>query len=565
MSPGAKYMAAAGVLAAVTVTFVGYFTWLENRPHVPKPLPVAAKTAPVTPARDETPPPSVQMPAPKPVEPQPQTSAKGGTVSGRVDDEEDRPVAGALVRLERLSESDSFIPSGRPIESRETHTDSAGLFRMDDVTPELSRISAQAGDRAIARSCFGGDRVIEWVVLYLEPAYTVKGRVVDEANQPVAAAWVEAFEDYLWFRRIGASTDADGSFAVPILEYKKYCFFVEADGFAHLRTDCVGPDAGNVTFVLRKGYPLAGRLVQADTGAVVPKIKLCAFDKDAPDDMLVQYTDAEGHFRFENLPQGRRTLDVDDNLLVLAETPPDIVIDAATPVPEVALKVTQGGSICGQVLDVQTDAPIASASVGASRNSADRLRRYLYRHVDTDAGGHFCIEGLPAGEYSVSTSLHDSCGSYFEHVSIKVALVPGQEKNGVEFRLKPSAVVQGIVVDRNGKAVPHAWLDAKTGPNNQMAYTHSGEDGRFCLHVPLNAPVTITAYESWRQAATSLGPLGPEGQGDVRLVLGDPATGVLGGVVLDTQGTRLPNIGVILDDDATKNTGRNVGQTATGP
>jgi RNA polymerase sigma factor (sigma-70 family) len=105
---------------------------------------------------------------------------RGLGVTGRVVDVGNRPIPGALVRL-----GNRFNVS-----SRETKTDEAGRFQIENAQPGEYKLSIQMAGHSPAIKSVLVKAGLAPVEFRLEPGHTIRGRVVDRQGKPVAGAYV---------------------------------------------------------------------------------------------------------------------------------------------------------------------------------------------------------------------------------------------------------------------------------------------------------------------------------------------------------------------------------------
>ena len=118
-------------------------------------------------------------------------------------------------------------------------------------------------------------------------------------------------------------------------------------------------------------------------------------------------------------------------------------------------------SVAGMVVKLAGSEPLRKATV--QLNSADDRTRSI--STSTDAGGRFQLKGVDPGRYRLLVTRNgfvtqeygqktpDDPGSIF-------TLGPGQDLKDLLFRLIPSAVIAGRVIDEDGEPVPHTQVGA---------------------------------------------------------------------------------------------------------
>jgi hypothetical protein len=153
--------------------------------------------------------------------------ARRASLEGRLLDGDEKPIAGATLRLERSQ--------------RSTASDRVGAFSFDGLVPGRYRLTAAApGYRAVARDLdlLAGERRSLGVVR-LSPAERLFGEVVDAASgEPVAGASIAVVEPA---GGGSARADEEGRFALAAGSASGLRLEIRAGGFPAKRVD-VGPE-----------------------------------------------------------------------------------------------------------------------------------------------------------------------------------------------------------------------------------------------------------------------------------------------------------------------------------
>jgi protocatechuate 3,4-dioxygenase beta subunit len=191
-----------------------------------------------------------------------------GRIEGEVRDREGRPVAGAVVTYPEYGFID--MKSIQPAWSNTTATDDDGRFEL-----LVARGWTRAGFRvAVARSGFAAQRTkpffgrpqpgeTERVDFTLEPAATLRGRVVDALANPVRHAHVEATQREDFRFKESTHTAHDGTFLLTRLPPGPYTIRVWADDVAPLELEATTGEE-EVVIALPGSCAIAGVVVAAD-------------------------------------------------------------------------------------------------------------------------------------------------------------------------------------------------------------------------------------------------------------------------------------------------------------
>jgi RNA polymerase sigma factor (sigma-70 family) len=215
------------------------------------------------------------------------------------------PVAAAEVQLVSLPMGNR---GGGPVVS----SNADGYFEFDDATAGRYRITAWSDNRAgrievTARA----DSASAALVVPLEPAATLTGRVVDDGGRPIAAAKLEVFDGALQVHAVRRSqADADGRFRIEGLVPGATFLAAEAPGWApHRQLIAVGAAERALDFKLLKEAHLLGVILNQEgkpfAGAELTVTVRAGAGQDAP---LLAFrrgrTAADGSFRIDGLAPG---------------------------------------------------------------------------------------------------------------------------------------------------------------------------------------------------------------------------------------------------------------------
>ena len=118
-------------------------------------------------------------------------------------------------------------------------------------------------------------------------------------------------------------------------------------------------------------------------------------------------------------------------------------------------------AVAGTVVKLADSEPLRKARVFL--RSADDHTRSI--SVVTDSGGHFQFKGLEAGRYHLSVNRVGFVSQEYgqrkpEDPGALLTLRPGQEVKDLLFRLIPSAVIAGKILDEDGEPLPEVLVSA---------------------------------------------------------------------------------------------------------
>jgi hypothetical protein len=140
---------------------------------------------------------------------------------------------------------------------------------------------------------------------------------------------------------------------------------------------------------------------------------------------------------------------------------PSAVAQAPARTPSTGTLKKDDCSIAGMVVKLAGSAPLRKATV--QLDSADDRTRSI--STSTDVGGRFQLKGLEPGGYRLTVMRNGFVTQEYGQKTPNdpgsaLTLRPGQDLNDLLFRLIPSAVIAGRVIDEDGEPVPHAQVSA---------------------------------------------------------------------------------------------------------
>ncbi len=150
-----------------------------------------------------------------------------------------------------------------------------------------------------------------------------------------------------------------------------------------------------------------------------------------------------------------------------------------------ALPAHASGVVCGMVRDAITANPIVGAGIFVRQTTG----QYTGYQGATDATGHYCISGIPAGTYDLEVRLDDYQVAYRRGVVVNDAVTgvdvdarflkstlsppwPNPARTGVSFRLRirDAGPIELVAVDVNGR-VMKGWTGlAAAGEDRTLSW-----------------------------------------------------------------------------------------------
>jgi hypothetical protein len=394
--------------------------------------------------------------------------AEAVTIGGLVVNKNSEPVPEASLRFFRYwSGGERPDAKGEQPEfsTRTVTTDAAGAWQLKGVPAELlAHIGFQLthADYPATNMTFRGDDEIEKQLragtfkTVLASGLIVAGRVLDQADNPIADATVWSGRRYFPNRQ-KTTTDAAGKFTFRNLEEGDALLSFAADGYkAESKTLAVSNGMSEILVRLKPGHSIRG-VVQDESGQPVSGVRVVLEDtrqprmnegiefstttgdygkfewKSAPNEPKAFYIGKQGYEQLRN-----KVLDVDvDNVVTL-------------------LKPRQ---VEGYVLDADAGQPVTKFQVtpGRTFNSpglplvADNFFRNGQTKDFSDSNGRFTLELDDQDQNAVQVQAKDYAAKV-QQVSADLRTLR------LEFRLKPSASLQGIVVSQDGQPQPGAQV-----------------------------------------------------------------------------------------------------------
>lgn len=395
-------------------------------------------------------------------------------LSGRVQTPEGAPLEGASVRIkpEDPLEEAAFDENATP----DAVTDATGGFQLSGrrAGDMLKLVVARAGYATAELSGVAANPEKPLVVI-LNPASVLAGRVVDEDDEPVTGALLTAVSQRMVV--VGGSvltkgpvfqtrSRDDGSFTIQV-EPGPVELTASGPGWqtAVLNLKVLeGKDLEGVEVVLRKAAILTGRVSGSD-GAPVVGAEIRRHEPEQPG--VFNYygpwtsTDGDGRYRIDGLAAGPLSAEASHKVFGRAVRgldlqPGENVVD---------FQLDGGGEVSGLVVD-GLGSPVAGARVRLLAKSRSGQPAQTLSQPD----GRFTVQGLSAGTYDVSAS-KEGLGQTRTPVSVQVGEAAGQE---VVLELVRYGVIRGRILGLDAEDLVRVRLSIAWAPAEAAQVSYDG-------------------------------------------------------------------------------------------
>jgi len=493
--------------------------------------------------------------------------------SGQVVDPQGNPVEEATVWLTGEGWDEAW-----PVFA-ETPTDAAGRFRLSHEPPEAGRqglyaVCALAEGYALAwweRSATSRPGIL----LKLERAFAVRGRVVDAAGRPVAGvrprlsflsrmAGFDPLEIGQWSTSIAppdriaamlvAETNAQGEFGVRRLPPgAEPSFRVEQPGYARqdVRLDWTELAKDKpIEIKLEPGATIRGRVARED-GTPVSGVGVAAYGGGKAK------TDEQGRYEIGGLPEAAHQVHLDELPLTFTAKAVEVKVRRGSTVENVDLTVVDGLEVKGVVTDQTSGKPVPGVEICCNTAQQPKVGM-AWPTVRTDENGRYSVRA-PEGPAELRTlrmprGWHPAkgFGEDFRRITVTAKEAPFEEN----FEVVPARALSGQVLDPNGKPAAGAVVVAVDSVNTGFPHgAVSDEEGRFSL--PGTDPNAQYSFRAYLGEAMTLDSCSVEkgATSPVALQLAADARPTLTGRIVSEDGKPVPYALVRADAEPTEEAG----------
>ncbi len=374
----------------------------------------------------------------------------GGTLVGRtVIAGKDEPVADVFV--EGIQVEGSWMRAS-------ARTDEEGRFRIDGLLPGRYRVEATSEGREgyskVSTTIAMGETSSE-VLVELDPAYLVKGRVVDKATGEPCKGGQVTITDRKQNEYSQAAIDPDGWARMPSVIPGTYRVQVSCQD--HVPRDdypqviVADKDMAPLTWQVDAGARVVVEVVDSE-GRPVTKGTVYAngMGPDLPFG-YAEHPEADGTFHVGGLKAGEYNISVRISEGGEARKTITTSLDREE---HVRIELPAAGVIDGVVEDAD-HRPVAGVRVFASGPGRDFT-------ISAD-DGTFSLAGLSPGDYEVNVQEMRQPGEPKDDHTAKATVAAGEHAKVTLTVEARSGVIQGRVIDGTGAPVTDAFIDFSSG------------------------------------------------------------------------------------------------------
>jgi photosystem II stability/assembly factor-like uncharacterized protein/5-hydroxyisourate hydrolase-like protein (transthyretin family) len=359
---------------------------------------------------------------------------KGGSITGTVTDS----VSGAAIPGVYVTAVDAS--TGEWINS--ATTDSSGVYSIVGLAGSYKlRFSANgyveqwSGDKADQTAATSvtvtAPNATAGINMAMVKGGNISGIITDSTTEAVIlGAYIDAYNTVTGSWVNSGYSDSSGAYSISGLASGNYKLRFSATGYVaqwsggksdQAAATTVSVTAPNITaginLGLAKGAAIAGTVTDSDTGAVIPRVSVTAYNAATGSwvsSVSYGYTNSSGTYRISGLATGSYKLRFAANGYVeqwfggQADQTAATTVTATAPNTTAGINVAlvKGGSISGTISDRTTGAGIAGTYLYViNRSTGDWAGS-----TQTDSNGSYTITGLASGSYRLRIDPASSTG-----------------------------------------------------------------------------------------------------------------------------------------------------------
>lgn len=359
-----------------------------------------------------------------------------------------------------------------------------GAYQIAMVTGEGHLPFAPAfGHSPISLTARQGERIRD-IRLYLEPAVKYVGVVRSPSGEPVKGASVRLFDEDGGEASVAPMPDKFTSD-----ERGEFTFSAPEDTILEARHPDYSPGRASINLAAQAGRRvtlrlapkvdppppsgvIAGRVVDskgapvlgARVRAIPASPRLPPALERAPILSPVATTDEAGRFSLEDLSEDQYTV-----LAHYEELVPARAQGVRVGTQDLTLTLSAGAALRGTVRDEKGDAPVASFTIVVGARRGPLERDVIATKAVLDASGHYEVNGLAPGEYTVMAAAHGFAPSPDATFTVPD---PAADPPDVNIKLTRGGRVTGVVVEEGTKKPiegARVSVEGRAGPGPQAA------------------------------------------------------------------------------------------------
>jgi 5-hydroxyisourate hydrolase-like protein (transthyretin family)/protocatechuate 3,4-dioxygenase beta subunit len=456
-------------------------------------------------------------------------------VTGRVLSDDGAPVAAATVTARP---ADAALPAA--LSGRTAMTDTEGSFVLDDLAAGKLSLAAVAKDYLASEARvldIAEGRGVDDVELTLHRGATVEGTVLTYEGKPATSARVVLRrnnnpERMLEIEVAGSvRTDGDGRYYLEGVPLGPQNVSADQEGYQRTVRDVdVQRGPNRLDFRLGQGYGITGRVID---GSGRPLVGVAvALLSAAPGVAKEDVSGSDGAFRFAGLAMGGYQLSGRKEGYSTARQ--DVQL-ADRAVDGVELRLEQGGGvIAGRILGLRLQS-LPQLRIDAIKRPLDSLDAMREGHADAQGG--YRIEGVYAGEWSVTARLPDG-----RQVRKSASIADASRETQLDLEFGAGVTLSGKV-RRQGQAVPDVSVQATGRGTESFGSAVTDAGGAFWIEGlesgEYEVVATVTQSGLRAERVVTL-------QGSQTLDI-DLPTARATGLVVDSAGAPLAGVSVAAD------------------
>jgi len=385
---------------------------------------------------------------------------RGWTVTGRVLDEDDRPVADAALRFEPRGRRSAY--EQRWFRTSPVHSDALGRFELRGIIPGVGAVFANHPKYAQARARLLPGSARE-LVLRLTSGVAIVGILVSEEDQPLPHGEVKLVPEAGGVAARVANTEVDGGFRFEGVPAGQYRLQGHLPGYAPSVVRIEAPQSEPIAIRLTRPAQLIGEVWTAEA----PRYTVDLHDLEGR--RLVSEVFEDTHFELEDLPAGHVSVSV--TVQGAAREQVAIVTLIAGEATDLGPVVLTGGSqVTGQVV-YPSGQPLPARCYLSRMGIGGALERVGNYEAGPD--GRFVFSGIRAGRYSLLVAPSDAA-----HRTVDDIRVDGTTDLDLGLlEVASGATLEVLVLGRDGEPLAGTGLTVGDGKGGYSGRTDAS--GRF--------------------------------------------------------------------------------------